>query len=197
MELRAVIDRRDGRRRRKRRAHREVATTILQMTRTRVPTDARLPGPTTALAPTSAPSRDAGDRVEAVRWIADGPCTDDGEMALGKNLVAIMPWEATTTRTDHPVQPPSKRTLTSIHTEGEGDRCPRHRWARRRSPAIPNIDEVLATLMSGGIVRIGARGSRRGDRRQGHPEGETELRRRRSGCCAIFGEKRLRCAPLR
>ncbi|MFZ0832855.1 MAG: DNA-directed RNA polymerase subunit beta, partial [Mycobacterium sp.] len=40
------------------------------------------------------PIVDAGDRVESGQVIADGPCTDNGEMALGKNLlVAIMPWE--------------------------------------------------------------------------------------------------------
>ncbi|MDD4867028.1 MAG: DNA-directed RNA polymerase subunit beta, partial [Mycobacterium sp.] len=40
------------------------------------------------------PIVDAGDRVEAGQVIADGPCTQNGEMALGKNLlVAIMPWE--------------------------------------------------------------------------------------------------------
>src|SRR5258705_10699262 len=37
---------------------------------------------------------DGGERVEAGQVIADGPCTENGEMALGKNLlVAIMPWE--------------------------------------------------------------------------------------------------------
>src|SRR5262249_58552630 len=40
------------------------------------------------------PIVDAGQRVEAGQVIADGPCTENGEMALGKNLlVAIMPWE--------------------------------------------------------------------------------------------------------
>src|SRR5690348_15206070 len=40
------------------------------------------------------PIVDAGERVEAGQVIADGPCTENGEMALGKNLlVAIMPWE--------------------------------------------------------------------------------------------------------
>ena len=46
------------------------------------------------------PIVDSGQRVEAGQVIADGPCTENGEMALGRNLlVAIMPWEATTTRT--------------------------------------------------------------------------------------------------
>src|SRR5205823_5867570 len=40
------------------------------------------------------PIVDEGDRIEAGQVIADGPCTDFGEMALGKNLlVAFMPWE--------------------------------------------------------------------------------------------------------
>jgi DNA-directed RNA polymerase subunit beta len=40
------------------------------------------------------PIVDAGQRVEAGQVVADGPCTENGEMALGKNLlVAIMPWE--------------------------------------------------------------------------------------------------------
>ncbi len=46
------------------------------------------------------PIVDEGQRVESGQVLADGPCTENGEMALGKNLlVAIMPWEATTTRT--------------------------------------------------------------------------------------------------
>ena len=41
-----------------------------------------------------------GQRLHAGAAIADGPCTDQGEMALGRNLlVAFMPWEATTTKT--------------------------------------------------------------------------------------------------
>ncbi|MBF6271729.1 DNA-directed RNA polymerase subunit beta, partial [Nocardia farcinica] len=40
------------------------------------------------------PIVDEGQRVEAGQVLADGPCTENGEMALGKNLlVAIMPWE--------------------------------------------------------------------------------------------------------
>ena len=42
------------------------------------------------------PIVDEGDRVEAGQVLADGPCTENGEMALGKNLlVAIMPWRPT------------------------------------------------------------------------------------------------------
>ncbi len=41
-----------------------------------------------------APIVEEGQRIEAGQVIADGPCTDRGEMALGKNmLVAFMPWE--------------------------------------------------------------------------------------------------------
>lgn len=141
------------------------------------------------------PIVDAGDRVEAGQVIADGPCTDDGEMALGKNLlVAIMPWEG------HNYEDaiiPSNRlveedVLTSIHIEEhEIDARDTKLGAEEITRDIPNIsDEVLADLDERGIVRIGAE-VRDGDILVGKvtPKGETELTPEERLLRAIFGEK--------
>ncbi|NLG47804.1 DNA-directed RNA polymerase subunit beta, partial [Gordonia sp. (in: high G+C Gram-positive bacteria)] len=107
------------------------------------------------------PIVDEGQRVEAGQVLADGPCTDQGEMALGKNLlVAIMPWEG------HNYEDAiilSQRlveedTLTSIHIEEhEIDARDTKLGAEEITRDIPNVsDEVLADLDERGIVRIGA-----------------------------------------
>lgn len=141
------------------------------------------------------PIVDAGDRVEAGQVIADGPCTDDGEMALGKNLlVAIMPWEG------HNYEDAiilSNRlveadVLTSIHIEEhEIDARDTKLGAEEITRDIPNIsDEVLSDLDERGIVRIGAE-VRDGDILVGKvtPKGETELTPEERLLRAIFGEK--------
>ena len=107
------------------------------------------------------PIVDAGQRVEAGQVLADGPCTENGEMALGKNLlVAIMPWEG------HNYEDAiilSQRlveedVLTSIHIEEhEIDARDTKLGAEEITRDIPNVsDEVLADLDERGIVRIGA-----------------------------------------
>lgn len=141
------------------------------------------------------PIVDAGDRVEAGQVIADGPCTDDGEMALGKNLlVAIMPWEG------HNYEDAiilssrlvEEDVLTSIHIEEhEIDARDTKLGAEEITRDIPNIsDEVLADLDERGIVRIGAE-VRDGDILVGKvtPKGETELTPEERLLRAIFGEK--------
>lgn len=141
------------------------------------------------------PIVDAGDRVEAGQVIADGPCTDDGEMALGKNLlVAIMPWEGHNYEdaiilSNRPVE---EDVLTSIHIEEhEIDARDTKLGAEEITRDIPNIsDEVLADLDERGIVRIGAE-VRDGDILVGKvtPKGETELTPEERLLRAIFGEK--------
>ncbi len=141
------------------------------------------------------PIVNAGQRVEAGQVVADGPCTDNGEMALGKNLlVAIMPWEG------HNYEDAiilSQRlveedVLTSIHIEEhEIDARDTKLGAEEITRDIPNVsDEVLADLDERGIVRIGAE-VRDGDILVGKvtPKGETELTPEERLLRAIFGEK--------
>ncbi|MFT3900962.1 MAG: DNA-directed RNA polymerase subunit beta [Gordonia sp. (in: high G+C Gram-positive bacteria)] len=141
------------------------------------------------------PIVEEGDRVEKGQVLADGPCTDNGEMALGKNLlVAIMPWEG------HNYEDAiilSQRlveedTLTSIHIEEhEIDARDTKLGAEEITRDIPNVsDEVLADLDERGIVRIGAE-VRDGDVLVGKvtPKGETELTPEERLLRAIFGEK--------
>jgi DNA-directed RNA polymerase subunit beta len=141
------------------------------------------------------PIVDAGDRVEAGQVIADGPCTDNGEMALGKNLlVAIMPWEGHNYEdaiilSNRLVE---EDVLTSIHIEEhEIDARDTKLGAEEITRDIPNVsDEVLADLDERGIVRIGAE-VRDGDILVGKvtPKGETELTPEERLLRAIFGEK--------
>jgi DNA-directed RNA polymerase subunit beta len=136
-----------------------------------------------------------GDRVEVGQVVADGPCTEDGEMALGKNLlVAIMPWEG------HNYEDAiilSQRlvqddVLTSIHIEEhEIDARDTKLGAEEITRDIPNVsEEVLADLDERGIIRIGAE-VRDGDILVGKvtPKGETELTPEERLLRAIFGEK--------
>ncbi|WP_207840604.1 DNA-directed RNA polymerase subunit beta [Williamsia soli] len=141
------------------------------------------------------PIVDEGQRVETGQVLADGPCTDQGEMALGKNLlVAIMPWEG------HNYEDAiilSQRlveedVLTSIHIEEhEIDARDTKLGAEEITRDIPNVsDEVLADLDERGIIRIGAE-VRDGDILVGKvtPKGETELTPEERLLRAIFGEK--------
>ncbi len=141
------------------------------------------------------PIIDEGQRVEAGQVLADGPCTENGEMALGKNLLlAIMPWEG------HNYEDAiilSQRlveedVLTSIHIEEhEIDARDTKLGAEEITRDIPNVsDEVLADLDERGIVRIGAE-VRDGDILVGKvtPKGETELTPEERLLRAIFGEK--------
>jgi len=141
------------------------------------------------------PIVDAGQRVEVGQVIADGPCTENGEMALGKNLlVAIMPWEG------HNYEDAiilssrlvEEDVLTSIHIEEhEIDARDTKLGAEEITRDIPNVsDEVLADLDERGIVRIGAE-VRDGDILVGKvtPKGETELTPEERLLRAIFGEK--------
>ncbi|NIH85693.1 DNA-directed RNA polymerase subunit beta [Amycolatopsis granulosa] len=136
-----------------------------------------------------------GDRVEAGQVIADGPSTDEGEMALGKNLlVAVMPWEGHNYEdaiilSERLVQ---DDVLTSIHIEEhEIDARDTKLGAEEITRDIPNVsEEVLADLDERGIVRIGAE-VRDGDILVGKvtPKGETELTPEERLLRAIFGEK--------
>ncbi|AGM30483.1 DNA-directed RNA polymerase subunit beta [Mycobacteroides abscessus] len=141
------------------------------------------------------PIVDEGQRVEAGQVVADGPCTENGEMALGKNLlVAVMPWEGHNYEdaiilSNRLVE---EDVLTSIHIEEhEIDARDTKLGAEEITRDIPNVsDEVLADLDERGIVRIGAE-VRDGDILVGKvtPKGETELTPEERLLRAIFGEK--------
>ncbi len=141
------------------------------------------------------PLVEAGMRVEAGDVIADGPSTDSGEIALGKNLlVAFMSWEG------HNYEDAiilSERlvkddVLSSIHIEEhEVDARDTKLGAEEITRDIPNVsEEVLADLDERGIIRIGAE-VRPGDILVGKvtPKGETELTPEERLLRAIFGEK--------
>ncbi|MFB4290039.1 DNA-directed RNA polymerase subunit beta [Nonomuraea sp. ATR24] len=136
-----------------------------------------------------------GDRVEARQVIADGPSTDGGEMALGKNLlVAFMPWEGHNYEDAIII---SQRlvqddVLSSVHIEEyEVDARDTKLGPEEITRDIPNVsEEVLADLDERGIIRIGAEVVP-GDILVGKvtPKGETELTPEERLLRAIFGEK--------
>jgi DNA-directed RNA polymerase subunit beta len=136
-----------------------------------------------------------GDRVEVGTPVADGPCTDDGEMALGKNLlVAFMSWEGHNYEdaiilSQRLVQ---EDVLTSIHIEEhEVDARDTKLGPEEITRDIPNVsEEMLADLDERGIIRIGAEVTT-GDILVGKvtPKGETELTPEERLLRAIFGEK--------
>ena len=138
---------------------------------------------------------DEGQRLEAGDVIADGPATDGGEMALGRNLlVAFMSWEG------HNYEDAiilSQRlvqddVLSSIHIEEhEVDARDTKLGPEEITRDIPNVSEdVLADLDERGIIRVGAE-VRDGDLLVGKvtPKGETELTPEERLLRAIFGEK--------
>ena len=136
-----------------------------------------------------------GDRVEVGSPIADGPCTDNAEMALGTNLlVAFMPWqghnyEDAIILSQRLVQ---EDMLTSIHIEEhEVDARDTKLGPEEITRDIPNVgEEMLADLDDRGIIRIGAEVTT-GDILVGKvtPKGETELTPEERLLRAIFGEK--------
>src|SRR5664280_1161066 len=138
---------------------------------------------------------DEGARLEAGDVIADGPATDGGEMALGRNLlVAFMPWEGHNYEdaiilSNRLVQ---DDVLSSIHIEEhEVDARDTKLGPEEITRDIPNAsEEALADLDERGIVRIGAE-VRAGDILVGKvtPKGETELTPEERLLRAIFGEK--------
>ncbi|MDN6747074.1 MAG: DNA-directed RNA polymerase subunit beta [Brevibacterium sp.] len=138
---------------------------------------------------------DEGDRVESGTVLADGPSTENGEMALGKNLlVAFMSWEGYNFEdaiilSQRLVQ---DDVLSSIHIEEhEVDARDTKLGAEEITRDIPNISpDALADLDDRGIIRIGAEVTD-GDILVGKvtPKGETELTPEERLLRAIFGEK--------
>jgi DNA-directed RNA polymerase subunit beta len=136
-----------------------------------------------------------GDRVQKGQVIADGPSTEAGELALGKNLiVAYMPWEGHNYEDAIIISERLVKddVLTSIHIEEhEVDARDTKLGAEEITRDIPNVsEEILKDLDERGIVRIGAEVNP-GDYLVGKvtPKGETELTPEERLLRAIFGEK--------
>ncbi len=149
-----------------------------------------------------------GDRVERGQVLADGPCTSQGELALGRNvLVAFMPWRGYNYEDAILV---SERLVkddffTSIHIqEFDIEARDTKLGPEEITRDIPNVSEnALRDLDESGIIRIGA-SVKPGDILVGKvtPKGETQLTPEEKLLRAIFGEKAgdvrdasLKCPP--
>ncbi|MEW1960942.1 DNA-directed RNA polymerase subunit beta [Microbacterium sp. NPDC077644] len=137
----------------------------------------------------------AGERVEAGEVIADGPATENGELALGKNLlVAFMTWEGYNFEDAIILSQDLVKddTLSSIHIEEyEVDARDTKLGKEEITRDLPNVSpELLKDLDERGIIRIGAE-VRPGDILVGKvtPKGETELSAEERLLRAIFNEK--------
>ena len=137
----------------------------------------------------------AGDRVEAGQVLADGPATENGELALGKNLlVAFMPWEGHNFEDAIILSQNLVKddTLSSIHIEEyEVEARSIKLGDEEITRDLPNISqETLAHLDERGIIRVGAE-VRSGDILVGKvtPKGETELSAEERLLRAIFADK--------
>ena len=137
----------------------------------------------------------AGEEVKRGDVIADGPATDKGEMALGKNLlIAFTTWEGYNYEdaillNERLVK---EDVLTSIHIEDYDCECRDTKLGPEEiTRDIPNVGEdSLRDLDENGIIRVGAE-VRPGDILVGKvtPKGETELTAEERLLRAIFGEK--------
>lgn len=136
-----------------------------------------------------------GERVERGSVLADGPATEKGDLALGKNvLVAFMPWNGYNYEDAVIISQRLVRddTLSSIHIEEyEIDARDTKLGAEEITRDLPNVGEdAVANLDERGIIRIGAE-VEAGDILVGKvtPKGETELTPEERLLRAIFGEK--------
>jgi DNA-directed RNA polymerase subunit beta len=136
-----------------------------------------------------------GQRVTAGQVLADGPCTDRGELALGRNiLVAFMPWRGYNFEDAILVSEKlvKEDSYTSIHIEEfEIEARDTKLGPEEVTRDIPNVSEsLLKDLDESGVVRIGAY-VKSGDILVGKvtPKGETQLTPEEKLLRAIFGEK--------
>ena len=136
-----------------------------------------------------------GEKVSKGDVIADGPSTDLGEIALGKNiLVAFMSWEGYNYEDAMLLSEElvTEDSLTSVHIEEyESEARDTKLGSEEITRDIPNVGEdMLRDLDDRGIIRIGAE-VRAGDILVGKvtPKGETELTAEERLLRAIFGEK--------
>ncbi|MEO5859012.1 MAG: DNA-directed RNA polymerase subunit beta [Pyrinomonadaceae bacterium] len=137
----------------------------------------------------------AGERVRKGQVIADGPCTDKGELALGRNvLVSFMPWRGYNFEDAILVSESLVKDdfYTSIHIEElEIEARDTKLGPEEITRDIPNVGEnMLRDLDESGIIRIGAQ-VKPGSILVGKvtPKGETQLTAEEKLLRAIFGEK--------
>ena len=136
-----------------------------------------------------------GEYVSKRQTIADGPSTDQGEIALGRNiLIAFMPWEGYNYEDAILISEELVKNdvFTSIHIEKyECEARDTKLGPEEITRDIPNISEdSLTDLDENGVIRIGAE-VRSGDILVGKvtPKGETEMTAEERLLRAIFGEK--------
>ncbi len=136
-----------------------------------------------------------GERVIKGQVIADGPCTEQGELALGRNvLVAFMPWRGYNFEDAILISEKLVREdyYTSVHIEEfEIEARDTKLGPEEITRDIPNVSEsALRDLDESGIIRIGAQ-IKHGDILVGKvtPKGETQLTPEEKLLRAIFGEK--------
>jgi DNA-directed RNA polymerase subunit beta len=136
-----------------------------------------------------------GDKVVAGEVIADGPATDGGELALGRNaLVAFLPWEGYNFEDAILISEElvKEDAFTSVHIQVfELEARDTKLGPEEITRDIPNVSEdALRNLDESGIVRLGAK-VKHGDILVGKvtPKGETELAPEEKLLRAIFGEK--------
>jgi len=141
------------------------------------------------------PIVDVGDRVEAGDCIADGPATDMGELALGRNvLLAFMSWEGYNFEDAIAVNQSllEEDAFTSIHIEVYETYARETRLGPEEITAdIPNVSkELLKNLDENGIVRVGAMVHPK-DILVGKvtPKGDSELTAEEKIMRSIFGER--------
>ncbi|MDR0930162.1 MAG: DNA-directed RNA polymerase subunit beta [Clostridiales bacterium] len=141
------------------------------------------------------PIVDLGDKVKAGDIIADGPATDNGEIALGRNiLMGFMTWEGYNYEDAILINERlvKEDVLTSIHIEEyEGEARDTKLGPEEITRDIPNVGEdALRDLDENGIIRIGAE-VHSGDILVGKvtPKGEADLTAEERLLRAIFGEK--------
>ena len=141
------------------------------------------------------PAVHKGQRVQAGQVLADGPCTDHGELALGRNvLVAFMPWRGYNFEDAILVSEKlvKEDSYTSIHIEEfEIESRDTKLGPEEITRDIPNLSEsLLKDLDESGVIRIGA-SVKPGDILVGKvtPKGETQLTPEEKLLRAIFGEK--------
>ena len=141
------------------------------------------------------PVVDRGQRIVKGEVLADGPATDNGELALGKNaLIGFMTWEGYNYEDAVLINEKIVREdmYTSIHIEEhETEARDTKLGPEEITRDIPNVGEdMLKDLDENGIIHIGAE-VRSGDILVGKvtPKGETELTAEERLLRAIFGEK--------
>jgi DNA-directed RNA polymerase subunit beta len=141
------------------------------------------------------PVVEKGQRVLKGQVIADGPCTDRGELALGRNvLVAFMPWRGYNFEDAILVSEKLVKEdyYTSVHIEEfEIESRDTKLGPEEVTRDIPNVSEsTLRNLDEAGVIRIGA-SVKQGDILVGKvtPKGETQLTPEEKLLRAIFGEK--------